>query len=193
MDAVTTDEGELILPDLTPAARRILDAAAELFYLHGIHAVGVDTIAATSGVTKRTLYDRFGSKDVLVATYLRARHVAWWARLDERLEVAPEPRALAVFDAYAEDAPSVERGCAFLNAAGELPADHPAHAVIRAHKHAVRARLEELVRADRPELDAPVTADHLFLLLEGGVAQRGIDGDARLMRSAREAAARLLG
>ena len=123
MDAMTTDEGELVLPDLTPAAGRILDAAAELFYLHGIHAVGVDTIAAASGVTKRTLYDRFGSKDVLVATYLRARHVAWWARLDERLEVAPAPRALAVFDAYAEDAPSVERGCAFLNAAGELPAD----------------------------------------------------------------------
>ncbi|MFO6453852.1 MULTISPECIES: TetR/AcrR family transcriptional regulator [unclassified Aeromicrobium] len=190
---MTTDEGELTLPDLTPAARRILDAAAELYYLHGIHAVGVDTIAAASGVTKRTLYDRFGSKDVLVATYLRARHVAWWARLDERLEDASDPRALAVFDAYAQDAPSVERGCAFVNAAGELPAGHPARAVIRAHKHAVRARLEELVRADRPGLDASVTADHLFLLLEGGVTQRGIDGDARLMRSARAAAARLLG
>ncbi|GAA2090680.1 TetR/AcrR family transcriptional regulator [Aeromicrobium tamlense] len=193
MDAMTTDEGELVPPDLTPAAGRILDAAAELFYLHGIHAVGVDTIADASGVTKRTLYDRFGSKDVLVATYLRARHAAWWARLDERLAEAPEPRALAVFDAYAQDAPSVERGCAFLNAAGELPAGHPAHAVIRAHKHAVRVRLEELVRADRPDLDAAATAEHLFLLLEGGVAQRGIDGDARLMRSARELAARLLG
>ncbi|MDQ4084268.1 MAG: TetR/AcrR family transcriptional regulator, partial [Actinomycetota bacterium] len=54
---------------LTPGAQRILDVASELFYWRGIHAVGVDTIAAESGVTKRTLYDRFGSKDGLVVAY----------------------------------------------------------------------------------------------------------------------------
>ncbi|MFS0884398.1 TetR/AcrR family transcriptional regulator [Aeromicrobium sp. 179-A 4D2 NHS] len=177
---------------LTPGARRILTAASDLFYRHGIHAVGVDAIADASGVTKRTLYDRFGSKDVLVATYLRARHEQWWERLEQRLASSPAPRALALFDAYAHDAPSIDRGCAFLNAAGELPAEHPGQAVIRVHKRAVRERLEQLVREDRPGLDAPDTADHLFLLLEGGVAHHGIDG-GRLLGAARGIAARLLG
>jgi AcrR family transcriptional regulator len=68
-------------PPLTPAGERIATAAAELFYAHGIRAVGVDTIPATAGATKRTLYDRFGSKDALVTLYLvrRARH--WQAFL----------------------------------------------------------------------------------------------------------------
>lgn len=47
---------------MTPAARRVLDTAARLFYDRGIHAVGVDLIAAEAGVTKKTLYDRFGSR-----------------------------------------------------------------------------------------------------------------------------------
>ena len=46
-------------PRLTTGARRILETAGELFYAHGVHAVGVDTIAAESGITKRTLYNRF--------------------------------------------------------------------------------------------------------------------------------------
>ncbi len=186
-----TDVDELTPGDLTPAAHRILAAASDLFYEHGIHAVGVDTIAAASGVTKRTLYDRFGSKDALIVTFLRARHASWWDRLERRLEAAETPRALAVFDAYELDAPSIGRGCGFLNAAAELPRDHPGHAVVRAHKRAVRDRLEDLVREDRPGLDAGATADHLFLLLEGGTAHRGLDG-GRLLRAARETARRLL-
>ncbi|SDS22609.1 TetR/AcrR family transcriptional regulator [Actinopolymorpha singaporensis] len=63
--------------ELTPAGRRILDAASALFYDQGIHAVGVDAVARAAGVTKKTLYDCFGSKDVLVACYLRARDERW--------------------------------------------------------------------------------------------------------------------
>ena len=57
----------------TPAADRILRAASEMFYREGIRAVGVDAIAAEADVTKKTLYEKFGSKDRLVAAYLRAR------------------------------------------------------------------------------------------------------------------------
>ncbi len=162
---------------LTPSAQRILDVASELFYAHGIHAVGVDTIAAESGVTKRTLYNRFGSKDALVAAYLQQRHEAWWAHLESRVAAADPPRALAVFDASIDSPLEVHRGCAFLNGAGELPADHPGFAVIRAHKHAVRRRLAELVAEAGPEEDPETLAEHLFLLLEGGIADRGIDAE----------------
>ena len=55
------------------------------FYAHGIHAVGVDTIAAESE-SQNALYNRFESKDGLVVAYLQFRHDAWWQRLESRLE-----------------------------------------------------------------------------------------------------------
>jgi len=54
-----------------PPRERILAAAGELFYRHGIRAVGVDAIAEAAGTNKMTLYRHFGSKDLLVAEYIR--------------------------------------------------------------------------------------------------------------------------
>ncbi len=85
-----------------------------------------------------------------------------------------------------------DRGCAFLNGAAELPRDHPGFEVIRAHKRAVRRKLAELVRVDHPSLpNQAQVVEHLFLLLEGAVAQAGIDGTAASLRHA-EAIARTL-
>ncbi|MHA6804687.1 TetR/AcrR family transcriptional regulator [Salinifilum ghardaiensis] len=178
--------------ELTPGARRILEAASELFYARGINAVGVDTIAAESGVTKRTLYNNFGSKDALVARYLQNRHSGWWRGLEERLAVAEAPRALTFFDVYAEDARTITRGCAFLNAAAELSVEHPAHAIIRYHKQSIEDRLGELIAEDGPTVHKPERlARHLFLLLEGAFAHHGIHGE-ELLTEARETARDLL-
>lgn len=73
---------------MTPGARRVLEAAERLFYEHGIHAVGVDTIAAEAGVTKKTLYDRFGSKEQIVVEYLAGRDERWRELLAGRLAAA---------------------------------------------------------------------------------------------------------
>jgi len=126
------------LDSLTPGARRILDVASVLFYEHGIHAVGVDTIAAESGVTKRTLYDRFGSKDGLVTTYLQARDRRWRSMVAARLDEAgsdPLARVLAPFDVLPDWLVECTRGCSFINAFGELPdVDHPGRQVIVSEK-----------------------------------------------------------
>ncbi|WP_067436127.1 TetR/AcrR family transcriptional regulator [Nocardioides jensenii] len=122
------------LDSLTPGARRILDTASRLFYEQGIHAVGVDTIAAESGVTKRTLYDRFGSKDGLVTAYLRSRDRRWRSMIEARLGEAgadPLPRILAPFDVLPLWLDECTRGCSFINAFGELhDGDHPGRDVI---------------------------------------------------------------
>src|SRR6266851_3084249 len=76
---LTSDKGERI-----PPRARILAVAGELFYRHGIRAVGVDAIAEAAGTNKMTLYRHFASKDELVAEYLRqsARLAdAGWDRL----------------------------------------------------------------------------------------------------------------
>ncbi|WP_143626387.1 TetR/AcrR family transcriptional regulator, partial [Streptomyces viridosporus] len=114
---------------LTPAARRVLEAAGRLFYERGIHAVGVDLIAAEAGVTKKTLYDRFGSKEQIVVEYLAARDERWRAFLAPYLDAAgPEPaaRVLAVFEASrAWAAEHGSKGCSMVNAHAEI--SDPAH------------------------------------------------------------------
>ena len=59
----------------TDMKERILETADRLFYLEGIRAIGVDTIAAEIGISKRTLYNHFPSKDALITAYLERRFV----------------------------------------------------------------------------------------------------------------------
>lgn len=134
---------------LTPGAQRILDVASELFYWRGIHTVGVDTIAAESGVTKRTLYDQFGSKDALVAAYLAARDRRWRAVVLSRVDSAytdPVQRVLAPFDVMPECLAPRGRGCTFINAFADLPdPEHPGHQVIVADKKWLRDLFRRLL------------------------------------------------
>jgi AcrR family transcriptional regulator len=150
---------------------RILQAASELFYRHGIRAVGVEAIAEAAGTNKMTLYRHFASKDELVAEYLRgfARQVtAAWDRLEAAHPGDPRGELSGWIIAMGEHLASREqRGCAFCNAAIELPErDHPARRVIEEFKTAQRRRLAKLCTA-AGIADPESTTDELFLLLEG--------------------------
>jgi AcrR family transcriptional regulator len=176
--------------DRIPPRERILTVAADLFYRHGIRAVGVEAIAEGAGTNKMTLYRHFASKDELVAEYLRrlaAKASASWDRLVA--EHPGNPRAQLrrwLEDMAAHVASGDQRGCALANAAVELPEkDHPARRVIEAFKTAQRQRMIDLCAA--AELDEPeMLADELFLLLEGArVTAQSIGRDGlgeRLMR-----------
>ncbi|GGJ76402.1 TetR family transcriptional regulator [Streptomyces camponoticapitis] len=170
---------------MTPGARRALDAASRLFYEHGIHAVGVDLIAAEAAVTKKTLYDRFGSKEQIVVEYLAGRDERWRAFLDERLATAPPSPAehvLAVFDASRDwTQENGSRGCSMVNAHAEIDdPGHPAYAVITGQK----AWMLELFTSLAREITAPgeaapsETADRLartlMLLHEGALVAHGL-------------------
>ena len=52
---------------------RILETADRLFYGQGIRAIGVDTIAAEVGISKRTLYNHFPSKDAHLSASRRKK------------------------------------------------------------------------------------------------------------------------
>ncbi|WP_410573653.1 TetR/AcrR family transcriptional regulator [Amycolatopsis sp. cmx-4-61] len=152
------------------AGAKVLKAASTLFYRDGIHAVGVDTVAAEAGVTKAALYGNFGSKSRLVVAYLRDRDRRWQEEIDRITAAHPDPRerVLAVFDAYeAWLSRDGYRGCAFLNATSEFPdpAD-PVREVVRHHKTALHGYLRAQLRRADPGR-AGVLADELMLLLEG--------------------------
>ncbi|MFE0790850.1 TetR/AcrR family transcriptional regulator [Streptomyces mutabilis] len=163
---------------MTPGARRVLEAAERLFYERGIHAVGVDLIAAEAGVTKKTLYDRFGSKEQIVVEYLAARDARWRALLAGRLDAAGEgaaDRVAAVFEASRVWAAEYgDKGCSMINAHAEIsdPA-HPAYAVITGQKRWMLELFTGLAhRAD------PAGADRLgralMLLHEGALVAHGL-------------------
>ena len=172
------------LPTLTEAGTRLLEAAGELFYDRGVRAVGVDLIAETAGTTKKTLYDRFGSKDALVALYLLRRAHRWREHLLARLaDTAPDRRArvLLVFDVLETWMGSQRRGCAFVNAYAELgESDHPAVPVIRAEKAWMRALFDTLAG------DAALGA-HLHLLYEGVLVVLTAGGNPQAAGEARRA------
>lgn len=181
-------------PPSTPAGERLLVAATELFYRHGIRAVGVDLIAEQAGTTKKTLYDRFGSKDALVALYLRRRAHSWQGFLADHLDRRDPgtPPVLAVFDALDGWLARQDRGCAFVNAYAEIGGtDHPGVAVVRAEKEWMRELFVGLVRDAGVEHPEPVGAQ-LHLLYEGANVMITAGGQADALVRAREAAASLL-
>ena len=178
-----------------PGAERLLEAASDLFYREGIRAVGVDTISAEAGVSKRTLYNRFGGKDELVAEYLRRRDKRWRVYLQEQTEgvVDPWEKLLAVFGAYEEWLVGEDyRGCAFANAAAEIPdPGHPARIVARRHKEGVREHLAALV--EDAGFDEPgLLAERLLLLLEGAAATAAMRHSREPLEVARSVALELL-
>lgn len=169
---------------------RILAAASDLFYRHGIRAVGVETIAEAAKTNKMTLYRHFPSKDELVAEYLRRladKAKSNWDRREADHPGDPLGQVRAwLHDMASRVAGDDQRGCALANAAVELPEkDHPARRVIEGFKTAQRERLIQLCAAaamEEPEL----LADELFLMLEGARVTAQIMGtkglDERLIR-----------
>jgi AcrR family transcriptional regulator len=156
---------------LTPAGRRVLDAAAELFYRQGINAVGVEAIATRAEVTKKTLYACFGSKDQLVTAYLVERDQLWRSYLASRVDEcdgSAVDKLLSVFTALASwmDRPDF-RGCGFVNAHAEIPsADHPARRVIEQQKQWMVEYFRTLAGHARAT-DPDGLARSAFLLFEG--------------------------
>jgi AcrR family transcriptional regulator len=169
-------------------AERILAAADKLFYSQGIRAVGVDTVAAEAGVSKRTLYNHYPSKDDLIAAYLTARFK----------QIAPSDapareQILGLFD-YLERrfSDSKFRGCPYINAVTELSdPKHPAAGIAIRFKEQRRLWFRALIeRLGAKNPDALAT--QLQILSEGALTAALVRGDPSLARCARDAAEVLL-
>lgn len=183
--------------DWTPKARAVLAAADELFYTHGIHAVGVDAIAAQAGVTKKTLYDRFGSKERLVVEYLRQRDLEWREFLEQQLNAAqddPQSMVHAVFTASASWSKKRSgKGCSMINAHAELSdQNHPGYSVIMAQKKWMLALFTDIA-AKAGVSDVSGTAQSIMLIHEGALVAAGMKVFTDVYSHASKLAVNLLG
>jgi AcrR family transcriptional regulator len=167
---------------------RILAVADRLFYGQGIRAVGVDTVAAEIGISKRTLYNYFPSKDDLVVAYLLRR-----VQPVPASDRPPAEQILGVFDRLERSFSSgAFRGCPFVNAVAELK--EPRHAANRIAAEFKQQRLgwfrDLLMRLDAKAPDR--LAVQLQLLVDGAIAAMIVRGDPSVARAGREAAATLM-
>ncbi len=172
---------------------RIISAASALFYNDGIRGVSVDAVAEKAGLTKRTLYYHFKSKDDLVAAYLAARDQPnlalfrkWFTEADGGLPAKVE----AIFRNLARSARHPKwKGCGFLRTSAEL-ANLPGHPAIRigaAHKKKFEDWLRETFAAEA--IDDPLQlARQMLLLLDGSFAVVLLHRDPSYMETAGEAA-----
>jgi AcrR family transcriptional regulator len=162
---------------------RIMKTASDLFYRHGIHAVGVDTIATEAGTNKMSFYRNFASKDELVAEYLRGEEregLAWWDETIAKHAGNPRLQVESLFDMLVENnCEEDSRGCALANAAVEITEpNHPARPVIEKYKADMRERFRKLAR-EMGAREPNALGDSLMLLWEGAYVARvtmGIQG-----------------
>lgn len=158
---------------MSEARERLLRTASALFYAEGLHAVGVDRIISTAGVTRATLYRHFPSKDDLVVAYLTQGDEIIRTRLESARArgAAIDDVIRAVAAAIVEDIrrPGF-RGCAFLNAAAEYPDPaHPVHRAVLRHREWFLATVVELFAATGKP-DAEPAARHFVMLRDGAMS-----------------------
>ncbi|MEU2791820.1 TetR/AcrR family transcriptional regulator [Streptomyces sp. NPDC007100] len=190
MTAVDRDEGR----------SRVLEAAEELYYQYGVHAVRMTQVRDRAEVSLARLYKLYPSKHHLVAAYLQAHGRRLRTQLAASVEeTAPPPagsqaRLLAAFDCMRETAgrPGF-RGCAFVNAWAELGANgrenHPLVAeAVQEHKTLLRDYLTELAG---DYADARGVGEQIHILIEGAMVTSSLLG-ADAARTARDIASAVL-
>lgn len=151
----------------------IAEVAGDLFYREGLHAVGVDRVADTAGLTKRTLYRHFRTKDELIAASLRRA-----PRVDFPVSGSPTDRIMGAFELLEGYLSGTKyRGCPYIIFTAELTApDHPARRLIE--KLIAKRRAWFLERATEAGLAHPeAVAEELDLVFDGALASGAKRGD----------------
>ena len=178
----------------TSARTRLLAAADELFYEHGINLVGIDRVIEHAGVAKASLYDCFGSKEELIRAYLKGRADKRQARISERLASLGTPREkiLGVFDLLAELATRTDyRGCVFQRTRAEAGESSVIKGSCDESRSWLRSLFTELARQAKAA-DPELTGRQLLFLYDGASLAAHVDGDRSAPQAARALAAQML-
>jgi AcrR family transcriptional regulator len=173
---------------------RIADRAANLFYEHGITATGVEALSRAAGISKRTLYERFGSKDGLIAAAFEVRDLPVFESytVPAEREATPREQMKRLFAELERTIRAPDfRGCPFASASAELGPGHPAQPVIRRHKDRLRRWLLARARAGGVA-DPAKLARQLMILFDGALVESLVQGSARPAQDAREIAGALI-
>lgn len=183
---------------MSPLSKRdeIILQAFQVFYKHGFHASGVDSLLADSGISKRTLYKYFSSKEELIeATIEHYRNHTLTAMVEEltRRSSNPKEKLLAIFDIRREALEAGDySGCFAINAKLEYEGRSPD---IEAACAGFLNRLEQFIgtlcieaKCKNPE----TMARQIMLILEGTIIYGQSQHDPEIAIAAKEIVKMLL-
>lgn len=155
-----------------PVRERILASATRLFDTASLRSVSADRVIADAGTTKVTFYRHFRTKDDLVVAYLDAQLAHLQSAVRKQQGTGADAVALLRWLARANGAAACRpgfRGCAFLNAAAEYPAEGNA---VRAAVERYRSWLHGVVTDALRDLGVEASddvADQLVMLRDGAM------------------------
>jgi AcrR family transcriptional regulator len=181
----------------TQPRERILGTAARLFHRHGIGATGIDRVIAEAGVAKATFYRQFPTKEELVLAWIRDPATRWFDRLLEQAEGRSKAPAQVIPTVFDEVAAWLERdgyrGCPYLHTIAELAdveADHRVRGAAGVYVDDIRQHLRRAAAAAGAD---PAIGDEIHALLTGAMELAVVYRSSDPLRSARDAAVRLVG
>lgn len=151
----------------------IIASASRIFEAEGFRGVGIDRVIAPSGVSTRTLYKHFGSRDGLVIAVLKARHQAFMKQL--AAEYRDEDPLGSVFDSLQRWISEYgARGCMLLRARSEYAtANKEIVSLVHLQKSEFRAEIARRVRRVLGH-DNEVLSSQIWLLFEGATASASV-------------------
>ena len=175
---------------------QIIDAATQLFFAGGFNATGIEKIRGAAGVSKKTLYNHFRSKDELILAVLRREDENvrnWLLRSVDALSQDPQERLIGIFDIYAGWIHSDGfKGCLFTKAACEFSdSDNKCKTISREAKRLVKQAIHQLV-LDTGAADPSRLTDQLNLLIQGATVQAQVAEDWSAIGVAKEIAVGLI-
>jgi AcrR family transcriptional regulator len=176
--------------------REIVRQAFDRFYDGGFHATGVDAVLSESGISKRTLYKYFPTKDDLIEAVLDHYGQVIVGKLFDPVAASnaePRQQIMAFFDArkaMIDENPT--RGCLGIKAAQEFVGKHAGLAA-----HGKRAALYVEQRfvdlCERAGFARPAeVGKQINVLFQGALLLSQVYGDGSPFVSARHAVAALL-
>jgi len=183
-------------PAIDPALarQRLLDAADELFYRHGMHRVSIDRVIEKAGVPAETLREAFGSADELVRAYLRARHTRLQDALARGLPGyrTPRERLVGVFEVQGQSflEPGF-RGCALVTASAEALPGEVVEEVVTEYRDWIHNLFFDLAfeaEATHPE----ELAEQLVVLFDGAGISAWLDAKPSTVNTTRAVAEALV-
>jgi AcrR family transcriptional regulator len=146
---------------------KIAAAANQLFAERGFAEPGVEAIREAAGVSIRTLYKHYPSREAMIVGALAHRHALYLEHLREGKPAQAGQRAVFhLFDRLESwMAQQGTRGCLFVQALASHPESAAIHAEVERNKQGVRAEIAGRLPASQRRLLPP-----LFLLHEGVTA-----------------------
>ncbi len=184
------------MPKKISVEEKILRTARRLFCQVGIHATGIARIIEESGVSRRSLYTHYGSKENLLKAVFEAEADIWFRWFDTDLpamECSPVGRVLALFDLMQAWFESEDfYGCVFINAVAEHEKSNGwIQKIANDHREKISARLQAIV-AESGAQDPGMVTEKLNLLIDGTIVTAMVTGNSEIAHIGRLAAEDIL-